>query len=108
MRPYALQPGSPDIGWRACDRTPYKSQPWHEEIAAVSGACFRGDTHPALCGWLGMGPCCIRWLRRLASAWHSVTADDDLPGGWSNPDGTERLQWLTALFWGQLSMGLGV
>ena len=37
-----------------------------------------------------------------------VTIDDDLPGGWSNPDGTVRPDWLTSPFWGQLSLGPGV
>jgi len=37
-----------------------------------------------------------------------VTADDDLPGGWSNPDGTVPPPWRTALFWGQLSMGAAI
>jgi len=37
-----------------------------------------------------------------------VTADDDLPGGWSNPDGSIPPPWRTALFWGQILMGLGI
>ena len=37
-----------------------------------------------------------------------ITADDDLPGGWSNPDGTERPPWRTATCWGQLSTGCAV
>ena len=37
-----------------------------------------------------------------------VTADDDLPGGWSNLDGTVPPPWRTALFWGQLSMGAAI
>ncbi len=37
-----------------------------------------------------------------------VTVDDDLPGGWSNPDGTIRPDWLTSPFWSQLCLGLGV
>jgi hypothetical protein len=37
-----------------------------------------------------------------------VTADDDLPGGWSNPDGTVRPPWLEASSWGRISMGLAV
>jgi len=37
-----------------------------------------------------------------------VTADDDLPGGWSNPDGTERPPWRRARNWGQLSVGFAV
>lgn len=28
-----------------------------------------------------------------------ATADDDLPGGWSNPDGRTKPFWLTAKFW---------
>ena len=35
-----------------------------------------------------------------------ITIDDDLPGGWSNPDGTVRPPWLEAPFWGQISGGL--
>ena len=35
-----------------------------------------------------------------------ITIDDDLPGGWSNPDGTVRPQWLEAPFWGQIASGL--
>src|SRR5258708_31209787 len=37
-----------------------------------------------------------------------ITADDDLPGGWSNPDGTIPPPWRTALFWGQVSMGFAI
>ena len=35
-----------------------------------------------------------------------MTIDDDLPGGWSNPDGGVRPPWLESLFWGQISGGL--
>lgn len=35
-----------------------------------------------------------------------VTIDDDLRGGWSNPDGNVRPPWQETLFWGQLSAGL--
>jgi len=37
-----------------------------------------------------------------------VTADDDLPGGWSNPDGTIPPPWRTAAAWGQLSVGFAI
>lgn len=37
-----------------------------------------------------------------------VTADDDLPGGWSNPDGDITPPWRTSPFWGQLAGGCGV
>jgi hypothetical protein len=37
-----------------------------------------------------------------------VTADDDLPGGWSNPDGSVTPPWRTRLSWGQLVGGCGV
>jgi hypothetical protein len=37
-----------------------------------------------------------------------VTADDDLPGGWSNPDGTIPPAWRTAAAWGQLSVGFAI
>lgn len=37
-----------------------------------------------------------------------VTADDDLPGGWSNPDGTVTPPWRTSIFWGQLAVGSSV
>jgi len=37
-----------------------------------------------------------------------VTLDDDLPGGWSNPDGTVKPPWRTREFWGQLAAGFGV
>ena len=40
-----------------------------------------------------------------------VTIDDDLPGGWSNPDGKTRPPWSYAAFWGELllrtSLALG-
>ena len=45
---------------------------------------------------------------RLAQAHLPITADDDLPGGFSNPDGTVRPHWLGPLFWGQISLGLGI
>jgi hypothetical protein len=34
-----------------------------------------------------------------------VTLDDDLPGGWSNPDGSVRPPWLESPFWGQIAGG---
>jgi len=37
-----------------------------------------------------------------------VTADDDLPGGWSNPDGSMPLPWTTAWFWGLLSLRFSI
>jgi hypothetical protein len=37
-----------------------------------------------------------------------VTVDDDLPGGWSNPDGDITPPWRTKLFWGQLAGGCAV
>ena len=37
-----------------------------------------------------------------------VTADDDLPGGWSNPDGAVPPPWRTAAAWGQLSVGFAI
>ena len=35
-----------------------------------------------------------------------ITIDDDVPGGWSNPDGKQRPDWLRARFWGRLLAGL--
>ncbi len=35
-----------------------------------------------------------------------ITVDDDLPGGWSNPDGKRRPDWLRARFWSRLFGGL--
>jgi len=37
-----------------------------------------------------------------------VTIDDDLKGGWSNPDGSVRPPWLQAPFWGQVIGGLAL
>lgn len=37
-----------------------------------------------------------------------VTADDDLPGGWSNPDGTVPPPWCTAWFWGLLALRFSI
>jgi hypothetical protein len=37
-----------------------------------------------------------------------VTIDVDLPGGWSNPDGTERPDWLEAPYWGQVVFGVAI
>ena len=37
-----------------------------------------------------------------------VTIDDDLPGGFSNPDGKSTPDWLTAEFWGKLVGGIAV
>jgi len=37
-----------------------------------------------------------------------VTIDDDLRGGWSNPDGTVRPQWLQSRFWGQIAAGIAL
>jgi hypothetical protein len=37
-----------------------------------------------------------------------ITLDDDLPGGWSNPDGSVRPPWREAPFWGQIVAGLAL
>ena len=37
-----------------------------------------------------------------------ITIDDDLVGGWSNPDGKQGPDWLRARFWGRLFAGLAV
>jgi len=37
-----------------------------------------------------------------------VTVDDDLPGGWSNPDGTVPPPWVTAWCWGLLALRFSV
>lgn len=37
-----------------------------------------------------------------------VTADDDAPGGFFNPDGTATPHWATAEFWGKLCAGSAV
>jgi hypothetical protein len=37
-----------------------------------------------------------------------VTADDDLPGGWSSPDGTAPSPWVTAWFWGLLALRFSI
>ena len=37
-----------------------------------------------------------------------ITLDDDLPGGFSNPDGTTKPDWLGPLFWAQLVAGLAI
>ena len=37
-----------------------------------------------------------------------VTIDDDLPGGWSNPDGTVTPPWKEAPFWAQLILGCAI
>jgi hypothetical protein len=36
-----------------------------------------------------------------------ITLDDDLPGGWSKPDGSVRPPWLQPPFWGMVTAGLG-
>ena len=37
-----------------------------------------------------------------------ATIDDDLPGGWSNPDGSVRPPWREPAFWGQIVAGLSL
>lgn len=37
-----------------------------------------------------------------------VTIDDDLKGGWSNPDGSVRPPWMQMPFWGQILCGIGL
>lgn len=37
-----------------------------------------------------------------------VTIDDDLPGGWSNPDGSVTPPWLEAWFWGRIVAGFAI
>lgn len=54
-------------------------------------------------GWAALG-CFVAWplIGTL------VTADDDLPGGWSNPDGDMRPPWLVASSWSPVCLGLAV
>jgi hypothetical protein len=40
--------------------------------------------------------------------WTLITADDDLPGGWSNPDGTVQPPWRTARFWADFVFRLAI
>jgi len=37
-----------------------------------------------------------------------VTFDDDLPGSWSNADGTVPPAWRTSVWWGQLASGFAI
>jgi hypothetical protein len=37
-----------------------------------------------------------------------VTIDDDLPGGFSNADGSERPEWLESPFWGRIMAGASI
>jgi hypothetical protein len=37
-----------------------------------------------------------------------ITIDDDMKGGWSNPDGAVRPPWLQTPFWGQIIVGLAI
>ena len=37
-----------------------------------------------------------------------ITLDDDLPGGFSNPDGAVKPEWLRAPFWAQISLGTAI
>jgi hypothetical protein len=37
-----------------------------------------------------------------------ITADDDLPGGWSNPDGTVQPPWRAARFWADVVFRLAL
>jgi hypothetical protein len=37
-----------------------------------------------------------------------VTIDDDLPGGFSNPDGSVRPEWLEPPFWGKIMAGASI
>jgi hypothetical protein len=37
-----------------------------------------------------------------------ITIDDDLRGGWSNPDGTRRPDWLQAGFWAHILSGVAI
>jgi hypothetical protein len=37
-----------------------------------------------------------------------ITIDDDLPGGWSNPDGTVRPPWKSAFFWADIVFRLAL
>jgi hypothetical protein len=37
-----------------------------------------------------------------------ITIDDDMKGGWSNPDGAVRPPWLRIPFWGQSIAGLAL
>ena len=57
---------------------------------------------------LGLGLSAFAILVGLPLVGTLVTADDDLPGGWSNPDGTIPPPWRTVVAWGQLSVGFAI
>ena len=60
----------------------------------VAGFSWAVATLAALVGWPLLGTL--------------LTLDDDLSGGWSNPDGTVRPEWLGAAFWIQIAASLSV
>jgi hypothetical protein len=60
------------------------------------------------CDWPRMGGAAFAVFVGWPLLGTLITADDDLPGGWSNPDGTIPPPWRTGVFWGRLSMGFSI
>ncbi len=54
---------------------------------------------------IGLGPSLLLLFVGWPVLGTIVTADDDLPGGWSNPDGTVPPPWKEYKFWGLLVGG---
>jgi len=57
---------------------------------------------------IGLGPSLLIFFVGWPVVGTIVTADDDLPGGWSNPDGTVTPPWEETRFWGFLVGGFAV
>jgi hypothetical protein len=71
-------------------------------LYAVLGSAATVALH--ICG-LGWGQAAFAALVGWPLIGTLVTADDDLPGGWTNPDGTRTPDWRRAEWWGQLAIG---
>lgn len=55
-----------------------------------------------------VAPTALLFFIGLPLAGLLITVDDDLPGGWSNPDGTVPPPWKCASFWADLMFRLAI
>jgi hypothetical protein len=76
-------------------------------------ACRPRDSRGSTAQALFAAELSVRWAALIAFVgWPLVgtalTIDEDLPGGWSNPDGKTRPGWLTPRSWAPVAVGFSV
>jgi hypothetical protein len=71
---------------------------WPVAITAVTGLVLRLTSGGSPVGWS-----MVATLVGLPLIGLLITIDDDLPGGWSNPDGKVRAPWLYWESWAEVA-----